>query len=61
MLFCIQQRLAIGHLQLTTIRCIFCEEIRFLRLNHFRSASNGSLSLSRNDFSQEFRQELYLG
>jgi hypothetical protein len=58
---CIQKHLAIAHLPLTTIQCIFCAEIRFLRLNRFRSASNGSLSLLRNDFSQEFLQVLYLG
>lgn len=57
---CSQLRLGIILQPSTIIRDTFGAKIRFLELSHFRSVSNGSLSLSRNGFSQEFRLVLFL-
>jgi hypothetical protein len=58
-LACIQLHLGIILLPFTIIRDTFGAKIRSLELNHFRSVGNDSLSLSRNDFNQEFRLVLF--
>lgn len=56
---CSQLRLGIIRQPFITIQDTFGAKIRSLELSHFRSVSNGSLSLAKYGFSQEFRLVLY--